>query len=387
MMYMSMGMWVPSLINILDAHNARWAAPITLALSQLMGIFSILIFASLSDRRIEAQKLLGVLSILGAIFLWLAFSSLGWGWHPGWYLFFQGFNALISAPMIPLIAKIKLVNLANPEKSFPLFSLCGTLGWLIAGLIVSGLSLDTSAVVGCIAAYIRMLLGCVCFLLPATLPEDKASRGWKALLGLSAFSVLKDKELRTFYVASMLIMIPGFSFFLAVPEMLLAFGSKHPAAQMTIGQGVEIVAMLLLCVLAGHYRMRLLILASMLMGVARFALLALSGATGLLPIILLGIALHGPIYAFMFVIGRVFINDRVPVKLSGQAQALYSLLTINVAGILGSFFYELVYYKTVAVSSENWIYLWITMTCFAMIALIYFLRGAWKGRQPDNAEQ
>ena len=378
LMYMPMGMWLPSLPNILGAYDARWAVPASLALTHLMGILSTLVFASLADRRMEAQKLLGVLSMSGAGFLWLAFSSLDWGWHPGWYLFFQSCCALISAPMIPLISKIKLANLSNPEKSFPLYSLCGTFGWLAAGLIISGLSLDTSATTGQIAAYVRILLGLVCFLLPATLPEDPTSRGWKAALGLGAFGLLKGKELRVFYIASMLIMVPYFSFFMAVPEMLLTFGSKHPAAQMTIGQATEVFAMLLLSALAGRYRIRLLILASMLMGVARFVLLALSGATGLLPIIWLGVALHGPIYVFMTIAGRVFVDLRVPSKLRGQAQALYSLLTINVAGILGSLFYVTVYQRTVATPSENWTGLWTAMTVFALIVLTYFFLGGTK---------
>lgn len=378
LMYMPMGMWLPSLPNILGAYDARWAIPYVFALSQVMGILSSLVFAALSDRRLEAQKLLGIVSLLGAGFLWLAFSSLEWGWHPRWYLFFQSCNALISAPMIPLIAKIKLANLSNPEKSFPLYSLCGTVGWLTAGLVVSALSLDTSAITGCIAAYIRVLMGLVCFLLPATLPEDQTSRGWKAALGLGAFGLLKNGKLRVFYVASTLIMIPYFSFFMVVSAMLLAFGSEHPAAQMTIGQGTEVFAMLLLSTLAGHYRIRLLIIVSMLMGITRFVLLALAGATGLLPIIWLGIALHGPIYAFMFIAGRIFIDRQVSSELRGQAQALYSLLTINVAGILGSVFFEIVYQRTVAMPSENWAGLWIVMAVFAMIPLIYFYVGGRK---------
>lgn len=378
LMYMSIGMWLPSLPNILATYDARWAVPYVFALSQVMGIFSVLVFAALSDRRLEAQKLLGIVSLLGAGFLWLAFSSLEWGWHPQWYLFFQSCNALISAPMMPLIAKIKLANLSNPEKSFPLYSLFGTIGWLFAGLIVSALSLDTSATTGCIAAYIRVLMGFVCFLLPATLPEDQTSRGWKAALGLGAFGLLKNKQLRVFYVASALIMIPYFSFFMVVSAMLLAFGSEHPAAQMTIGQGAEVFAMLLLSTFAGRYRIRLLIIASMLMGITRFVLLALAGTSGLLPVIWLGIALHGPIYAFMFVAGRIFLDREVLPKLRGQAQALYSLLTINVAGILGSLFFEIVYQRTVAMPSESWTGLWIAMAVFAMIPLIYYYVGSSK---------
>ena len=378
LMYMPMGMWLPSLPNILGAHDARWAVPYTIALMQVMGIVSTLMFASLSDRRLEAQKLLGILSFFSAGLLWLAFSSLKWGWHPQWYLLLQSSNALISTPMIPLIAKIKLANLSNPEKSFPLYSLCGTVGWLTAGLIVSGLSLDTSETAGRMAAYVLVLLGIVCFLLPATLPEDKTSRGWKAALGLNAFSLLKNRELCVFYVASTLIMIPYFSFFMVISAMLLAFGSEHPAAQMTIGQGTEVFAMLLLSTLAGHYRIRLLIIVSMLMGVARFALLALAGKTGALPIIWLGIALHGPIYAFMVVAGRIFIDQRVSFKMRGQAQALYGLMTINVAGILGSLLFEVVYRCTVATPYENWTIFWAAMAFFATIPLIYFLLGGVK---------
>ncbi|MGK0463919.1 MAG: MFS family permease [Lentimonas sp.] len=378
LMYMPMGMWLPSLPNILGAYDARWAVPYAFALGPAMGIFSSLLFAALSDRKLEAQNLLGVLSLLGAGFLWLAFSSLEWGWHASWYLFFQSCNALVSAPMVPLISKIKLANLSNPEKSFPLYSLCGTIGWLMAGLIVSGLSLDASAATGRIAAFIRVLLGLVCFLLPATLPEDRTSRGWKAALGLRAFGLLKNKELRSFYIASTLIAIPYVSFFMLVPAMLVAFGSEYPAAHMTIGQGTEVFAMLLLSTLAGHYRIRSLMIASMLLGVTRFALFALSGATGLLPVIWLGIALHGPIYTFMTIAGRIFIDRRVLSELRGQAQALYSLLTINVAGILGSFFCEIVYQRTVATTVNSWVGLWIVMAVFAMIPLVYFVVGVTK---------
>lgn len=384
LMYMPMGMWLPSLPNILGAYDARWAVPYTFALAQLMGIFSSLVFAALSDRKFEAQNLMGTLALLGSVFLWLAFSSLEWRWHPGWYLFFHSISALISAPMIPLITKIKLANLSNPEKSFPLYSLCGTIGWLMAGLIISGLNLDTSATTGRIAAYIRLLLGFVCFLLPATQPEDNTSRGWKAALGLSAFRLLRNKQLRVFYLASTLIMIPYFSFFMVVSAMLLAFGSENPAAQMTIGQCTEVFAMLLLSALAGHYRIRVLMIASMLMGIIRFVLLALSGVTGLLPLIWLGIALHGPIFTFMIVAGRVFIDRQVPSTLRGQAQALYGLLTINTAGILGSFFFEFVYQRTVATAANNWAGLWIAMSVFAMVPLIYFSVGF--DRQSSDAK-
>lgn len=375
LMHVPVGMWLPALPNILGAYDARWAVAYAFILMQVMGIFSSLSFATLSDRKLEAQKMLGYLSLIGALFLWLAFSSLEWGWNPYWYLIFQSLTALVSAPMIPLMAKVQLTNLPNPEKSFPLHSLCGTMGWLAAGLTVSALALDTSANAGRIAAYIRILLGFACFLMPTTPPEDKGSHGWKVALGIGAFRLMKDKNLRVFYIASMLIAIPYASFFMLVPKMLTDFGSNHPAAQMTIGQATEIFAMLFLSILAGKYRIRSLMVASMLMGLARFTFFALSGITGLLPVIWLGIALHGPIYTFMTIAGRIFIDQRVSYKLRGQAQALYTLLTLNIAGILGGLFSEVTYRFTVMEPSRGWTSLWVVMTVFSIAPLAYFFFG------------
>ena len=374
LMFMPMGMWLPALPNILNAYDAGWALPYVFALMPTMGIFSSLLFASLSDRNVEAQKLLGILSLVGAVFLWLAFSSLKWGWHAGWYLLFKSCTALISAPMIPLITKIKLANLKDPEKSFPLYSMCGSLGWLSAGILVSALGLDTSANAGCLAAYLRVLLGLVCFLLPATLPEGNAGKGLKAALGLEAFGILKNKELRVFYIASTLISIAYIAFFMYVPIMLKDFGSEYPTAQMTLGQFVEIFAMVSLSLTAGRFRNRTLLMISMFMGVLRFSFFVVAGITGWLPFIWLGIALHGPIYVFMTVTGRIFVDRRVQAKLRGQAQALYSLLTLNIAGILGSVFCAFVYRQTVLNDTNSWTSLWLVMVVFAITALAYFIK-------------
>ena len=110
LMLMPPGMWVSSLPNILETHDARCLLPYATALPPLGMLFSALIFGALSDRKMHAEKLLGLLGISGAFFLWLGFSSLKWGWHPGWYLVFQAVNALISGPMFALMTKVKLTN-------------------------------------------------------------------------------------------------------------------------------------------------------------------------------------------------------------------------------------------------------------------------------------
>ena len=385
LMFMPPGMWVPSLPNILEAQGVRWVLPYAMALTPLCAMFSALMFGALSDRKMNAEKLLGALAIFGAFFLWLGFFALEHRWHPGWYLFFQGCNALISGPMFALITKIKLVNLPNAAKSFPLYAVGGTVGWMAGGCIVSWFALDQSADTGQWAAYIRLLMGFLCFLLPATPPTDHVSRGWRAALGLTAFKLLKVRELRVFYFASALFAIPCVSFYMLVPTMLMEFGSLYPTAQMTLGQVVEIGSMLFLSMVAGRFRIRWFLIVGMVLGITRFALFALAGDLGLLAVIWLGIALHGPIYTFTMVAGRIFLDKRVPDTMRGQAQALYQLLVGSLAGIVGSFFCEVLYQQHVTETLSSWSVFWWALAAFALLPLAYFFIGVvGKPRQQEQ---
>lgn len=381
LMFLPPGMWVPSLPNILEAHGARWALPYFMTLTPFMSIFSVLIFGSLSDRRMDARTLLGILGLSGAGLLWLSFASLEWGWHAGWFLFFQGCNALISAPMITLITKVKLANLLNPAKHFPLYSIGGTLGWLFGSVLVSALALDHSAEVGQIACWVRIGMSGLCFLaLPATPPADHVSRGWRAALGFTAFGLLRDRDLRRFYIASALLAIPSAAHFMITPTLLTDLGSTYPTGQMGLGQAMEVGAMLLLSALAGRFRIRWFLLWGMSLAVLRFALFALGAELGMLAVVWLGIALHGPVYTFMTVAGRLYLDKRVPVTMRGQAQALFGLMVFNLAAIAGVFLCEGLY-RGLVEAGEAWSIFWLSLSAAAAVPLVYFAFGIAESRQ------
>jgi len=92
-------------------------------------------------------------------------------------------------------------------------------------------------------------------------------------------------------------------------------------------------------------------------------------------VIWLGIALHGPIYTFTMVAGRIFLDKRVPDTMRGQAQALYQLLVGSVAGIVGSFFCEVVYQQHVTETLSSWSVFWWALAAFTLIPLAYFFIG------------
>ncbi|MDB4550178.1 helix-turn-helix domain-containing protein [Akkermansiaceae bacterium] len=124
--------------------------------SPLAGMISPLIFGAQVDQRLEAQKVLGWIMLLGAGFLYMAFHSLEQNWGGGWFLSFFIVNALISAPAWSLLTTITLSSLADPGKTFGLFRVWGTLGWMASSLLVSLWGLDFSAETGKLGAGVRV---------------------------------------------------------------------------------------------------------------------------------------------------------------------------------------------------------------------------------------
>lgn len=383
------GLWAPAIVNILDTYSAKDVLPYTLAVGPAVAIFSTLIFASLADRKYEAQKLFGVLSFSGAVFLWMSFSVLEWGWNPWWFVFFQGCNALIAGPMWALLTKVALVHSKNPEKDFPLFRLWGTVGWIMAGILVSFWALDASAQAGKMAAGVRLLIGVAAFMMPRTYPVLSARKPTLSeKLGISALALLKDKRFKVYFITSLLLSIPLVSFYMYAPKMLKELAvidnggftksvqSWLPgaSAQMTLGQMTELVAMLLMSWWGAAARVKWLVIIALCFGVMRFACFAFAGQYGLLPLMWLGISMHGPCYVFFSITGQMFVDRQVAENMRAQAQALLSLIT-NVGGVMGPLLIGWLYHSTAhdeAMGFAGWGDFWWTLAAVVTVCLVYF---------------
>ena len=386
------GLWNPALPNILESYDALWVMPYATAVGPIVAIFSSLMFASLADRRIEAQKLLGIVTLSGSVFLWLSFSVLSWGWNPWWYVLLQGFNALISAPMWALLTKIALVNLPDPQKKFPLYRLWGTVGWIVAGVLVSWLHLDASAEAGKIGAVVRLMLGGICFLLPVTLPKGEKAKNWKQALGFDAFSLFSDRSLRVYFIAATLFAVPLAAHYMYASRLLNELATLNtqqglvsdiitwllpgPTAQMTLGQFTEIAAMLTMSWLGARAKVRPLVIIAMLFGLTRFALYAAAGHYGLISLMWLGVSLHGPTYTFFSITGQMFVDRRVSDGMRGQAQALLGLMGGSIGNTAGALSCGLLFSATGAGQSWiAWTLFWSGLTMGIVFCLGYFLAG------------
>jgi MFS family permease len=371
------GMWYPALPNILKAQGIEWVLPYAFAVGPLASLFSPLIFGSMADYRFSAQKLVGTLSLLGAGFLGMAFYSLYMGWGAWWYLGFQVLNALLGAPMWSLVSTVTLANVDNAQKKFPLFRVWGSVGWVIAGLLVSWMGWDSSPLAGIAAAGIRVIFGLSCYMMPDTPPQGKLESGkpnWRKNLGLDALVLFKDRTMRVFLLTTLLFTVPLGAFYMYAPMQLMELGDTHPAASMTLGQIAEIFAMLVLGWLLAKGKLRWVLVSALLMGLARYALFAFSGWGGELIWIWIGIALHGPCYTFFYITGQILVDRRVDASMRSQAQALLGTLVGGVGGLVGSLFCGWCYAGTMGIP-HSWVFFWGILAVAVLGCTLYFVTG------------
>ena len=377
------GMWFPVLPNILNTQGIGWVLPYAFAVGPFVALFSPLIFGSMADYRFSAQKLVGSLSILGAGFLGMAFWALHMGWGPWWYLAFQVFNALLGAPMWALLSTVTLANVDDAQKKFPLFRVWGSIGWVAAGLSVSLMEWDSSPLAGVAAAGVRVLFGLTCYMMPDTPPRGKLEVGrsnWRKNLGLDALVLFKDTPMRVFLLTALFFTIPLGAFYMYAPIQLKELGDSHPAASMTLGQITEIFAMLVLGWLMARGRLKWVLVLALVLGLARYLLFAISGWSGGLLWMWLGIAMHGPCYTFFFITGQVLVDRRVDPAMRGQAQALLGTIDGGIGCLLGSLFCGW-YYAGTQHLTHNWVFFWGSLALVVLMCTLYFTAGFGGGRR------
>lgn len=141
----------------------------------------------IADRYFSAQKVMGVLHLAGAATLLLA-SYTGNTWV---FIGIVLVYSLLYMPTIALSNSIAFSQMADPGKQFPAVRTFGTVGWIIAGLLIGYLSIEQTNNIFYIASAASAALGLFCFTLPDVPPKGKGDLSASQVLGTEAFVLSK----------------------------------------------------------------------------------------------------------------------------------------------------------------------------------------------------
>ncbi len=364
-------------LNFTDDQAANSYATTNLA-AMIAPIFVGLV----ADRFFSAQKVLGFLHLLGAVFIYLA----------GQQTTFSGFYPLILAhtlcymPTMALTNSVAFAQMKNPGSEFPTIRVLGTVGWIAAGLIVSRTGIDLDAKIFQLAAICGVLLGIFSFTLPDTPPKGKGEKvSIGSLLGLDALAMLKDKSFAIFMLGSFLICIPLAFYYNLTGSFLGDRGVVKVAETMSYGQMSEIFFMLVFPLFFRKLGVKWMLLIGMAAWATRYFIFANhTAASGMMPLII-GVALHGICYDFFFVTGQVYVDEKAGEKVRSAAQGFIAFATYGVGMFVGSLIQGRVAAMHTVDKVKDWKAIWMVPAAGALGVLILFLLFFREDKSSANA--
>ncbi len=395
--YFVWGAWYVTLGTYLGETLAFQGQQIGLAVgtTAVAAMISPFFVGMVADRYFATERILAALHLLGGLVLFAASTLDTFG---PFYVVLLGYT-LLYMPTLALTNSLSFHQMQNPGKEFPAVRVLGTIGWIVAGLTIGFLRLESTAVPMRIAAASSLGLGMFCFVLPHTPPTRVAERVTaRDVLGLDALQLLRDRSFAIFVIGSFLVSIP-LQFYYAFANLFLnEIGMENAAGKMTLGQMSEIGFMLVMPWFFVRLGVKRMLLLGMLAWAARYALFAYGDNGGRVAMLYLGILLHGICYDFFFVTGQIYVDRKAPRHLRAAAQGLIAFVTLGVGMLIGSWLSGVVVDRySVTAGAEvvhAWSRIWLipafgagaVLALFAMFFTHEDDPGAADGTAPELAE-
>jgi nucleoside transporter len=366
------GGWYVTVGNYMGANHMTDKIAWAYSLCPIAAIISPFFLGMVADRFFATEKVLAVMHILGGAAL-LAAPTLAKG-SPTVFIAILLVHTLCYMPTLGLTNTLAFHHMSDPEKQFPMVRVFGTIGWIVANIVVSKmLHADTLPVQFYVAGGAAVLLGLYSFTLPHT---PAPSAGQKAsvhdILGLDSLGLLRQPAFAVFMVSSFLICIPLAFYYSFAPVFVKSVGVADPAFNMSFGQMSEIFFMLVMPFCFRKLGVKWMLLVGMFAWVARYGLFAGAANSGLLPLIMIGIILHGVCYDFFFVTGQIYVDQVASAKIRGQAQGFLVLVTQGIGMLIGAQVAGKIVAANTAGDTVQWFGVWIIPCVAAGVIMLIF---------------
>lgn len=355
-------------------------------------IFAPFVIGLIADRFFNAERILAVLHLVGAALLYQLYRA------PDFSTFYPFVLAymMVYMPTLALVNAVAFRQMKDPALEFSRIRVWGTIGWIIAGLVISfGFAWDSQQAITAgglrntflMSAVASLILGVYSFTLPSTAPmkSSENSGGLKQLLGVDALGLLKDRGYLVFFIASILVCIPLAFYYQNANPFLSEIGVENPTAKMAIGQVSEVLFMLLLPLFIHRFGIKVALLIGMLAWALRYVLFAYGSNGDQAFMLLTGIALHGVCYDFFFVSGQIYTDAKSSERFRSSAQGLITLATYGFGMLIGFWVAGQVTDHFADAGKHDWKSIWLFPATFAL-AVFFLFWLSFQGREERDVK-
>lgn len=372
--YFVWGVWWVPFGAYLSKHGLDASIGTIFSTQGWAAIAAPLFVGAIADRYFSAQKVMGVLHLAGGGFL-LALSMVG---ADAGVMFAATLGVLLCyMPTIALSNTVAFAAMTDTERQFPAIRVFGTIGWIVAGIIVGQvLHAEQTALPIQIAGGVSILYGLYAFTLPKTPPQAAQRKVSPAsLLGLDAIKQ-GDRSFWTLIICSLLLMIPLSFYYAYANNFLVEVGVNAAATVQAIGQVSEVGFLLLLPLFFRWVGMKGVLLIGMVAWAVRYVLFAHGFDAGgpIMPLLLGGLVLHGICFDFFLVAGTIWVDKHFPPETRGRAQSFLALVTWGVGSVIGSLLANEIYVAhTTSATVHDWRTIWLIPAALAGVVAVVFL--------------
>ncbi|HLK96605.1 MAG TPA: nucleoside permease [Hymenobacter sp.] len=371
-------------------QTKQWSGAQFGAIFSTMGIASIFmpsIMGIIADRWVNAEKLYGMLHILGGIVLF----TVPMVDSPSTMFWVMLLNMIFYMPTLALSIAVSYSALksggGDVVKDYPPIRVWGTVGFIVALWVVSLLHIETSASQFYVASAAALLLGFYAFTLPKCPPQLGRSQN-KTLtdaLGLKSFTLFREPKMAIFFVFAMLLggalqltNAYGDTFlhdFATVDIYKDTIAVKYPAIIMSISQISETLFILAIPFFLRRFGIKQVMFFSMIAWVLRFGLFAYGNPGDGLWMIILSCIVYGMAFDFFNISGSLFVETQTDPAIRASAQGLFMMMTNGFGAVLGSSLSGIIIerYFTYPDNSKDWHSIWITFALYALAIAVLFV--------------
>src|SRR5712671_7704813 len=370
--YVTLGTWLGQTLHFSGDQIGIISGTTTIG-----AIVSPFLVGLMADELFANQRLLAVLHGVGGVLLWFASSQT----HFGAIYFILLIYSLCYMPTMALTNALAFRQMKDPKQDFGSIRVLGTAGWIVAGLIIGYMGVESTAVPIRVAAMASIVMAIYSLTLPDT-PPLRSARGFKLsnIFPPEAFNLFKDRNFAVFALASFLICIPLQFYYTFTNPFLNEIGVQNAAGKMTMGQMSELLFMVTLPWFFRRLGVKRTLMLGMFAWVLRYICFGTGNSGSLVWLLYLGIVLHGICYDFFFVTGQVYVDQKAPQALRAAAQGLITFITYGIGMFIGSWICGRVvdmYAKSSPTGAllHNWRSIWMVPAIASAVVLLFFWVG------------